>query len=46
MAAAPGDQYAIELLTDKGFKIGKAIAILIPYCQPELIILGDGEPSW
>jgi predicted NBD/HSP70 family sugar kinase len=39
-AANNGDQYAIELLTEMGFKIGKAIAILIHIVNPELIILG------
>ena len=39
-AANQGDQYAIELLTEMGFKIGKAIAILIHIVNPELIILG------
>ncbi|HVW58521.1 MAG TPA: ROK family protein, partial [Puia sp.] len=39
-AANQGDQYAIELLAEMGFKIGKAIAILIHIVNPELIILG------
>lgn len=39
-AATHGDQYAIDLLTDMGLKIGKAIAILIHIVNPELIILG------
>lgn len=39
-AANHGDQYAIELLSEMGFKIGKAIAILIHIVNPELIILG------
>jgi len=39
-AANQGDQYAIELLSDMGLKIGKAIAILIHIVNPELIILG------
>jgi len=39
-AANQGDQYAIELLTEMGLKIGKAIAILIHIVNPELIILG------
>lgn len=38
-AANRGDQYAIELLSDMGTKIGKAIAILIHIVNPELIIL-------
>jgi predicted NBD/HSP70 family sugar kinase len=39
VAANKGDQYAIELLSDMGYKIGKAIAILIHIVNPELIIL-------
>jgi len=39
-AANHGDQYAIELLSEMGFKIGKAIAILIHIVNPELVILG------
>ncbi len=38
-AANKGDQYAIELLSDMGYKIGKAIAILIHIVNPELIVL-------
>ena len=39
IAANKGDQYAIELITDMGYKIGKAIAILIHIVNPELIVL-------
>ena len=39
-AALHGDQYAIELLTDVGAKIGKAVAILTHIVNPELIVLG------
>jgi len=39
VAANKGDQYAIELITDMGYKIGKAIAILIHIVNPELIVL-------
>jgi predicted NBD/HSP70 family sugar kinase len=39
VAANKGDQYSIELLTDMGYKIGKAIAILIHIVNPELIVL-------
>src|SRR5450432_2105372 len=39
VAANKGDQYAIELLSDMGYKIGKAIAILIHLVNPELIVL-------
>ena len=38
-AAIKGDQYSIDLLTDMGYKLGKAIAILIHIVNPELIIL-------
>ncbi|RCH54393.1 sugar kinase [Mucilaginibacter hurinus] len=38
-AANKGDQYAIELLTEAGFKIGKALAILIHIMNPESIVL-------
>ncbi|MBS1575497.1 MAG: ROK family protein [Bacteroidetes bacterium] len=38
-AANKGDQYAIELLSDMGYKIGKAIAILIHIVNPELVVL-------
>lgn len=39
VAANKGDQYAIELISDMGYKIGKAIAILIHIVNPELIVL-------
>ncbi len=39
VAANKGDQYAIELLSDMGHKLGKAIAILIHIVNPELIVL-------
>lgn len=38
-AAANGDQFAIELLTDAGYKIGKALAILIHIMNPKAIVL-------
>jgi len=38
-AANKGDQFAIELLSDMGYKIGKGIAILIHIVNPELIVL-------
>jgi predicted NBD/HSP70 family sugar kinase len=38
-AANNGDQFAIELLSDAGYKIGKALAILIHIMNPESIIL-------
>lgn len=39
IAANKGDQYSIELISDMGYKIGKAIAILIHIVNPELIVL-------
>ena len=39
VAANKGDQYAVELLSDMSYKIGKAIAILIHIVNPELIVL-------
>lgn len=38
-AASHGDQFAIELLTDAGYKIGKALAILIHIMNPKTIVL-------
>jgi glucokinase-like ROK family protein len=38
-AANKGDQMAIELFSDIGYKIGKGIAILIHINNPELIVL-------
>jgi predicted NBD/HSP70 family sugar kinase len=38
-AANQGDQFAIELLTDAGYKIGKALAILIHIMNPANIVL-------
>ncbi|MBS1524817.1 MAG: ROK family protein [Bacteroidetes bacterium] len=38
-AASNGDQFAIELLTDAGYKIGKAIAILIHIMNPKAVVL-------
>lgn len=38
-AANKGDQFAIELLSDMGSKIGKAIAILIHIMDPQTIVL-------
>jgi len=39
VAANKGDQYAIELLSEMGYKIGKGLAILIHLVNPELIVL-------
>lgn len=38
-AASAGDQFAVELLSDAGYKLGKGIAILIHILNPETIIL-------
>lgn len=38
-AANAGDQFAIELLIDAGYKIGKALSILIHIMNPQTIIL-------
>ncbi|MFD0792903.1 ROK family protein [Mucilaginibacter litoreus] len=38
-AANHGDQFAIELLTEAGYKIGKALAILIHIMNPANIVL-------
>jgi glucokinase-like ROK family protein len=39
-AAKNGDQYAINILSQVGYNLGKGIAILIQLYNPELIILG------
>jgi glucokinase-like ROK family protein len=38
-AAGRGDQFAIELLADAAYKIGKALAILIHIMNPQTIVL-------
>ena len=38
-AANNGDQFALELFTDSGHKIGKALAILIHIMNPQAIVL-------
>lgn len=38
-AASAGDQFAVELFSDAGYKIGKGIAILIHILNPEIIVL-------
>jgi len=38
-AANNGDQFAIELFSDSGYKIGKALAILIHIMNPQTIVL-------
>jgi glucokinase-like ROK family protein len=45
-AAGKGDQFAIELLSDAAYKIGKALAILIHIMNPQAIVLsGRGARS-
>ena len=39
-AAHKGDQYAINILAEVGFNLGKGLAILIQLLNPELIVLG------
>ena len=38
-AAAKGDKFAVELLSEAGYNIGRGVAILIHLLNPELIIL-------
>jgi glucokinase-like ROK family protein len=38
-AAGKGDQFAIDLLSDAAYKIGKALAILIHIMNPQTIVL-------
>lgn len=38
-AALRGDQFAVELLSDVGFKIGRGMAILIHLLNPKIIVL-------
>jgi predicted NBD/HSP70 family sugar kinase len=38
-SALEGDQFAIELLSDIGYKIGKGVAILIHLLNPKIIVL-------
>lgn len=38
-AALKGDQFAIEILSDAGYNIGRGIAILVHLLNPELIVL-------
>ncbi|MDB5124643.1 MAG: nagC 2 [Mucilaginibacter sp.] len=38
-AANKGDQFAVELFSDAGYKIGKALAILIHIMNPQTIVL-------
>ena len=38
-AAIKGDQFAVELLSEAGYNIGRGVAILIHLVNPELVIL-------
>lgn len=38
-AALKGDQFAIELISDAGYNIGRGISILVHLLNPELIVL-------
>lgn len=38
-AASAGDQFAVELFSEAGYKIGKGIAVLIHILNPEVIVL-------
>jgi predicted NBD/HSP70 family sugar kinase len=40
MAAGKGDKFAVELLSEAGYNIGRGVAILIHLLNPETIILG------
>jgi predicted NBD/HSP70 family sugar kinase len=39
MAAGKGDKFAVELLSEAGYNIGRGVAILIHLLNPELVIL-------
>jgi predicted NBD/HSP70 family sugar kinase len=44
--AARGDRFAVELLSEAGYNIGRGVAILIHLFNPELVILsGRGSPA-
>lgn len=44
-AARDGDQFAIELLSEAGYNIGRGVSILIHILNPELIILSGRGAS-
>lgn len=44
-AAATGDRFAIELISDDGYNLGRGIAILIHMMNPELIVLSGRGAS-
>ena len=39
-AANQGDQFAVKILSDVGFELGKGISVLIQILNPEIIVLG------
>jgi len=39
MAAEKGDKFAVELLSEAGYNIGRGVAILIHLLNPELVVL-------
>jgi len=39
-AASKGDKFAVELLSESGYNIGRGVAILIHLLNPETIVLG------
>jgi predicted NBD/HSP70 family sugar kinase len=39
-AASKGDKFAVELLSESGYSIGRGVAILIHLLNPETIVLG------
>jgi len=44
--AVKGDRFAVELLSEAGYNIGRGVAILIHLFNPELVILsGRGSPA-
>ncbi|HMI61427.1 MAG TPA: ROK family transcriptional regulator [Puia sp.] len=45
-AAAKGDKFAVELLSESGYNIGRGVAILIHLLNPETVIIsGRGVPA-
>ena len=44
-AAGKGDKFAVELLSEAGYSIGRGVAILIHLLNPETIILGGRGAS-
>src|ERR1700749_3462285 len=45
MAAGKGDKFAVELLSEAGYNIGRGVSILIHLLNPETIILGGRGAS-